>query len=148
MYVCGATVYNYPHIGNMRPVVVFDTLRRFFNYVGYDVTYVSNFTDVDDKIIKEAEKQKITEKELTEFFIREYQKTTLQIGSLLPSIMTEYIDKIIIKLVELDSAYVVDGDVFFRISKIADYGCLSKININDLLIGARIEENDKKREPP
>ena len=86
MYVCGATVYNYPHIGNMRPVVVFDTLRRFFNYVGYDETYVSNFTDVDDKIIKEAEKQKITEKELTEFFIREYQKTTLQIGSLLPSL--------------------------------------------------------------
>ena len=153
MYVCGATVYNYPHIGNMRPVVVFDTLRRFFNYVGYDVTYVSNFTDVDDKIIKEAEKQKITEKELTEFFIREYQKTTLQIGSLLPSIapkVTEYIDKIIAyvaKLVELDSAYVVDGDVFFRISKIADYGCLSKININDLLIGARIEENDKKESP-
>jgi cysteinyl-tRNA synthetase len=153
MYVCGATVYNYPHIGNMRPVVVFDTLRRFFNYVGYDVTYVSNFTDVDDKIIKEAEKQKITEKELTEFFIREYQKTTLQIGSLLPSLapkVTEYIDKIIAyvaKLVELDAAYVVEGDVFFRISKITDYGCLSKININDLLVGARVEENDKKESP-
>lgn len=153
MYVCGATVYNYPHIGNMRPVVVFDTLRRFFNYVGYDVTYVSNFTDVDDKIIKEAEKQKKTEKELTEFFIGEYQKTTRKIGSLLPTIapkVTEYIDKIIAyvaKLVELDAAYVVDGDVFFRISKISDYGCLSKINIKDLLIGARIEENDKKESP-
>jgi len=137
----------------MRPVVVFDTLRRFFNYVGYDVTYVSNFTDVDDKIIKEAEKQKITEKELTEFFIREYQKTTLQIGSLLPSLapkVTEYIDKIIAyvaKLVELDAAYVVEGDVFFRISRITDYGCLSKININDLLVGARVEENDKKESP-
>lgn len=153
MYVCGSTVYNYPHIGNMRPVVVFDTLRRFFTYVGYDVTYVSNFTDVDDKIIKEAEKQKKTEKELTEFFIREYQKTTLQIGSLLPSLapkVTEYIDKIIAyvaKLVELDAAYVVEGDVFFRISKITDYGCLSKININDLLVGARVEENDKKKSP-
>lgn len=153
MYVCGATVYNYPHIGNMRPVVVFDTLRRFFTYVGYDVTYVSNFTDVDDKIIKEAEKQKKSEKELTEFYIREYQKTTLEIGSLLPTIspkVTEYIDKIIVyvaKLVELEAAYVVEGDVFFRISKIKDYGCLSKININDLLVGARIEENDKKESP-
>ncbi len=153
MYICGATVYNYPHIGNMRPVVVFDTLRRFFTYIGYDVTYVSNFTDVDDKIIKEAEKQNKTEKELTEFYIREYQKITQQIGSFLPTIaprVTEYIDKIIAyvaKLVELGAAYVVEGDVFFRISKINDYGCLSKININDLLVGARIEENDKKESP-
>ena len=153
IYVCGPTVYGNPHIGNMRPVVVFDVLRRLFEYLGFKVVFVSNFTDVDDKIIKEAEKQKKTEKELTEFFIREYQKTTLQIGSLLPSLapkVTEYIDKIIAyvaKLVELDAAYVVEGDVFFRISKITDYGCLSKININDLLVGARVEENDKKESP-
>jgi cysteinyl-tRNA synthetase len=153
MYVCGPTVYNFPHIGNMRPVVVFDTLRRFLNYVGFEVTYVSNFTDVDDKIIKEAEKQGKTEKELTEFFIGEFQKTTLQIGSELPNIapkVTEYLPKIIdyvARLVELGAAYVVDGDVFFRISKISDYGCLSKINIDDLLVGARIEENNKKESP-
>ena len=67
MYVCGPTVYNYPHIGNMRPVVVFDTLRRFFEYIGYKVTYVSNFTDVDDKIINEAVKQQKTEKEIAEY---------------------------------------------------------------------------------
>ena len=138
MYVCGPTVYNFPHIGNMRPVVVFDTLRRFLNYVGFEVTYVSNFTDVDDKIIKEAEKLGKTEKELTEFFIGEFQKTTLQIGSELPNIaqkVTEYLPKIIddvARLVELGAAYVVDGDVFFRISIISDYGCLSKINIDDI----------------
>ena len=76
MYVCGPTVYNYPHIGNMRPVVVFDTLRRFLGYVGYKVTYVSNFTDVDDKIIKAAQKEGKTEKELTEFYIQEFLRVT------------------------------------------------------------------------
>ena len=76
MYVCGPTVYNYPHIGNMRPVVVFDTLRRFLRYVGYKVTYVSNFTDVDDKIIKAAQKEQKSEKELTEFYIGEFLKVS------------------------------------------------------------------------
>ena len=75
MYVCGPTVYNYPHIGNMRPVVVFDTLRRFLTYVGYKVTYVSNFTDVDDKIIKAAKQEGKSEKELTDFYIAEFEKT-------------------------------------------------------------------------
>ena len=153
MYVCGPTVYNYPHIGNMRPVVVFDTLRRFLDYVGYDVTYVSNFTDVDDKIIKEAQKEEKTEKELTEFYINEFKKVTKLIGSELPTItpkVTEYIQKIIdyvSELVKLDAAYVVDGDVYFRVSKILDYGALSGINVNDLLVGARIEENSKKESP-
>ena len=153
MYVCGPTVYNYPHIGNMRPVVVFDTLRRFLDYLGYDVTYVSNFTDVDDKIIKEAQKEEKTEKELTEFYINEFKKVTKLIGSELPTItpkVTEYIQKIIdyvSELVKLDAAYVVDGDVYFRVSKILDYGALSGINVNDLLVGARIEENSKKESP-
>ena len=98
MYVCGPTVYNYPHIGNMRPVVVFDTLRRFLTYIGYKVTYVSNFTDVDDKIIKAALAESKSEKELTEFYINEFKKTTEAIGSLLPTItpkVTEYIPAII-----------------------------------------------------
>ena len=98
MYVCGPTVYNYPHIGNMRPVVVFDTLRRFLSYVGYKVTYVSNFTDVDDKIIKAAQKEGKTEKELTEFYIQEFLKVTKALGSDKPNItpkVTEYIPKII-----------------------------------------------------
>ncbi len=153
MYVCGPTVYNYPHIGNMRPVVVFDVLRKFFTYVGYKVTYVSNFTDVDDKIIKEAKKENKTEKELTEFYIGEFKKATQAIGSNIPSItpkVTEYIQKIIEyvdNLVKIGAAYVVDGDVYFRVNKIKDYGSLSGINIDDLIVGARIEENSQKESP-
>ena len=153
MYVCGPTVYNYPHIGNMRPVVVFDTLRRFLSYVGFDVTYVSNFTDVDDKIIKAAQNEGKSEKELTEFYIKEFKNVTRLIGSDIPTItpkVTEYIQKIIdyvAKLVELGAAYVVDGDVYFRVSKIKDYGALSGINTEDLIAGARVEENSKKESP-
>ena len=153
MYVCGPTVYNYPHIGNMRPVVVFDVLRKFLTYVGYKVTYVSNFTDVDDKIIKEAKKENKTEKELTEFYIQEFKKATRAIGSDIPSItpkVTEYINKIISyvdNLVKIGAAYVIDGDVYFRVNKIKDYGSLSGINIDDLIVGARIEENSQKESP-
>ena len=153
MYVCGPTVYNYPHIGNMRPVVVFDILRRFLTYVGYDVTYVSNFTDVDDKIIKAAAAEGKSEKDLTDFYIEQFKKTTQAIGSQIPSItprVTEYIQAIIqyiAKLVELDAAYVVNGDVYFRVSKIKDYGALSGINTDDLIAGARIEENSAKESP-
>lgn len=153
MYVCGPTVYNYPHIGNMRPVVVFDILRRFFTYIGYQVTYVSNFTDVDDKIIKAAKEKGISEKELTTFFIDEFKKTTNAIGSMVPNItpkVTEYIDAIIAyidNLVKIGAAYVVNGDVYFRVSKIKDYGALSGINIDDLVVGARIEENSAKESP-
>ena len=153
MYVCGPTVYNIPHIGNMRPVVTFDTLRRFFEYIGYKVTYVSNFTDVDDKIINQAKIEGKSEKELTEYYISEFKKTIHAIGSLDPHItpkVTEYIEKIITyidNLTKLDAAYVVDGDVYFRVSKIKDYGSLSNINVEDLIVGARIEENIKKESP-
>ncbi len=153
MYVCGPTVYNYPHIGNMRPVVVFDVLRKFLTYVGYKVTYVSNFTDVDDKIIKEAKKENKTEKELTEFYIQEFKKATLAIGSDIPTItpkVTEYIQKIIEyvdNLVKIGAAYEVSGDVYFRVNKIKDYGALSGINVEDLVVGARIEENSQKESP-
>ena len=153
MYVCGPTVYNYPHIGNMRPVVVFDVLRRFFSYIGYEVTYVSNFTDVDDKIIKEANKEGKSEKELTEFFINEFKKSTLAIGSQIPNVtpkVTEYVNHIIKyvdNLVKIGAAYVVDGDVYFRVNKIKDYGALSGINLDDLIVGARIEENSQKESP-
>ena len=153
MYVCGPTVYNYPHIGNMRPVVVFDTLRRFLTYVGYDVTYVSNFTDVDDKIIKAAKAEGKSEKELTEYYIEQFKNVTRLIGSDIPSItpkVTEYIQKIIDyvdRLVKLGAAYVVNGDVYFRVSKIKDYGALSGINTEDLIAGARIEENVNKESP-
>ena len=153
MYVCGPTVYNYPHIGNMRPVVVFDTLRRFLTYIGYEVTYVSNYTDVDDKIIKAAKQEGKSEKELTDFYIQEFEKTLKGIGSQVPNItprVTEYMDKIIAyvdNLVKIGAAYVVDGDVYFRVEKIKDYGALSGINVEDLRVGARIEENTQKESP-
>ena len=153
MYVCGPTVYNYPHIGNMRPVVVFDTLRRFLTYLGYDVTYVSNYTDVDDKIIKAAKQEGKSEKELTDFYIKEFEKTVKGIGSQIPSItprVTEYIDKIIAyidNLVKIGAAYEKDGDVYFRVEKIKDYGALSGINVEDLRVGARVEENSQKESP-
>ena len=153
MYVCGPTVYNYPHIGNMRPVVVFDTLRRFLTYVGYDVTYVSNYTDVDDKIIKAAKQEGKSEKELTDFYIAEFEKTVKGIGSQVPTItprVTEYMDKIIVyidNLVKIGAAYERDGDVYFRVEKIKDYGKLSGINVDDLRVGARIEENTQKESP-
>lgn len=153
MYVCGPTVYNYPHIGNMRPVVIFDTLRRFLTYVGYDVTYVSNFTDVDDKIIKAAKEKGISEKELSEFFTEVFKQNTKDIGSMIPNItpkVTEYIEaiiKYIDNLVKIGAAYEVDGDVYFRVSKIKDYGALSGINTEDLIAGARVEENSKKESP-
>lgn len=153
MYVCGPTVYGYPHIGNMRPVVVFDTLRRFLTYIGYDVTYVSNFTDVDDKIIKSAQAEGKSEKELTDFYISAFKDATQKIGSMIPNItprVTEYIEAIIRyveNLIKLGAAYEVNGDVYFRVSKILDYGSLSGINIDDLKVGARIEENSQKESP-
>ena len=153
MYVCGPTVYNYPHIGNMRPVVTFDTLRNFLEYVGYKVTYVSNFTDVDDKIINAAKEQGLSEKELTDFYISAFKETIHALGSRDPDITprpTEYMDKIIAYIEDLEraeAAYNVNGDVYFRVSKIPHYGALSGINVEDLLVGARIEENKDKESP-
>ena len=153
MYVCGPTVYNHAHIGNMRPVVVFDTLRRFLNYAGYEVTYVSNYTDVDDKIIKAAKLENKTEKELTDFYIAAYEQAIKDIGAMSPNIkprVTDYINQIITyieNLVNTGAAYTINGDVYFRVNKIKDYGALSGINIDDLLVGARIEENTLKESP-
>lgn len=153
MYVCGPTVYDYVHIGNMRPVVVFDTLRRFLSYVGYEVTYVSNYTDVDDKIILKAQKTGKTEKEITDFYIDEFEKDVRLIHSKLPNItprVTEYMPQIISfidELVKKDAAYIVDDDVYFKVSADPKYGVLSNTNTEDLLVGARIDENMKKQSP-
>ncbi len=153
MYVCGPTVYNYPHIGNMRPVVTFDTVRRFFEYIGYKVTYVSNFTDVDDKIIAKAKEEHKSEKELTDYFIEEFKKTIHSLGSKDPNItprVTEYMSEIIRyidNLVKVGAAYNVNGNVYFRVSQDEDYGCLSGITPEQLLVGARIEANSEKESP-
>ena len=153
IYVCGPTVYNFPHIGNIRPVVFFDTLRKFLEAVGYKVTYISNFTDVDDKIINKAQEEKITEKELTDYYINEYLKTLddfhVKRASENPRV-SEYMDQIITyinELVEKGSAYVNDGEVFFDVLSDKKYGELSKINLDDLINGARIDVNEKKKSP-
>ena len=153
MYVCGSTVYDSPHIGNLRPMIVFDVLRRLFIYNGYKVTYVSNYTDVDDKIINKAIKENIDEMSVANRYINEINEIIKNINNL-PATknprVTEYMDKIINyidNLVKSNHAYVLDGDVYFRIKSINDYGELSKINIDQLNIGARIEENKGKESP-
>ena len=153
IYVCGPTVYNDPHIGNMRPVVFFDTFRKFLEEVGYSVKYVSNYTDVDDKIIKKAIEEKKTEKEITTFYIAEYEKCLedLNVAKAYENPkVTDYMNSIISYingLVEKGAAYVNDGEVFFNVSQDEKYGELSKINIEDLISGARIEQNSKKQNP-
>ena len=153
MYVCGPTVYNDVHIGNVRPVVVFDTLRRVFEALGYEVKYVSNYTDVDDKIINEANKRGISEKELTDEMIEAYNLIRHQLNAqdlyATPRVtmtMNEIIE-FIQGLIDKDFAYEIDGDVYFKTSALKDYGSLSNQNIEDLKVGARIEENDKKQSP-
>lgn len=153
MYVCGPTVYDNVHIGNVRPVVVFDTLRRTFEELGYKVKYVSNYTDVDDKIIKRSNELHVSEKELTDEMIAAYNDIRHKLNAAdlykTPRV-TETMDEIIgfiDKMVDNGSAYQKDGDVYFRTSSVKDYGSLSNQNIDDLQVGARIEENDLKESP-
>ena len=153
MYVCGPTVYNYPHIGNARPIVVFDTLRRTFQAIGYNVKMVSNYTDVDDKIIKVAKECGVSEAEITEKFIDAYNHDRLSLHAAMPDAaprVTETMDAIIafIKLlVDKGHAYEMEGDVYFRVNSVESYGKLSNQQIEDLLVGARIDENSKKENP-
>lgn len=153
MYCCGPTVYGDAHVGNIRPAIVFDTLRRFFEAIGYDVKFVSNFTDVDDKIIKKALDEGLSESVITERYIAAYKDVLTKLN-IKPHYenprVTQYMDSIIsyIKdLIDEGAAYEIDGDVFFRISSIKDYGELSNIKKDDLVVGARIEENSKKESP-
>ena len=154
IYVCGPTVYNDPHIGNMRPVIVFDAWRRLFKGLGYEVTFVSNYTDVDDKIINRAKELGIKESELTESIIGEFRRLVDEVGALQPDEtprptvymgqMIQYIDE----LVSNGTAYVAgNGDVYFSVESVADYGALSGNTPESLNAGARIEVNDGKRSP-
>ncbi|QMS85326.1 cysteine--tRNA ligase [Candidatus Xianfuyuplasma coldseepsis] len=153
MYICGPTVYNYIHIGNARPVIFFDTVRRYFEHRDFEVTFASNFTDVDDKIITKAIELETTEQELAEKFITAFLNDVEKVGSMTDYIkprVTDYMDKIIVyiqTLIDKGYAYKSEGDVYFRVGKIDDYGQLSNRNIDDLISGARIEVNDKKENP-
>lgn len=153
MYVCGPTVYNYPHIGNARPIVVFDTLKKALKAQGYDVTYVSNYTDVDDKIINAAIENNCSESDITEKYIEAYNQTRKDLNADLPDTaprVTQTMDHIIDfidQLVQKGAAYEKDGDVYFRVESDPTYGELSHQKIEDLMVGARIDENEKKENP-
>ena len=153
MYVCGPTVYDYAHVGNMCPVIIFDMVYRYFKYAGYDVTYASNFTDVDDKIIKAAIEQCVTEKELTDKFIKIYLEDVKALNCLdidyRPRV-TECMDDIIEfiqGLLDKGYAYQSGDDVYFRVSMIPEYGEISKQILDDLDAGSRIEVADAKESP-
>ncbi len=153
IYVCGPTVYNYIHIGNTRPVIFFDTVVRFFKYLGFKVTYVSNYTDIDDKIINRAKEEHITEEQVTEKYILAFEKTCERLNCLrldfnprVTENMSGIIDFIQL-LVSKDGAYEVDGDVYFDVAKDPDYGILSGQSIENMLNGVRIDPNLRKRNP-
>ena len=158
MYVCGPTVYDYMHIGNARPLVVFDTFRRYVRYRGYDITYVVNFTDVDDKIINKSIEENITTKEVTERYIKAYMEDAhdlnLDEANTIHPRATEVMDEIIefvAGLIEKGAAYESDGDVYFRVEKADNYGKLSGKNLEDLVHGAsnRLDNNQaSKKESP
>lgn len=153
MYVCGPTVYNYVHIGNMRPVITFDMVYKYLKYLGYDVKYASNYTDINPKITKAAETLGITEREVADKFIKAYEEDLKNYNcsniDYRPRVIN-YLDDIfnfISKLIEKDYAYVADGDVYFRVSKIKDYGILSNQSIEELISGSRVDIDEKKENP-
>jgi len=153
MYVCGPTVYNYVHIGNMRPVITFDMVYNYFKYLGYDVKYASNFTDINEKISIAAKELGITEREVADKFIKAYMDDVYSYGcgdiDYRPRVIDhlEDIFNFIQKLIDADYAYEVDGDVYFRVEKVKDYGILSGQDINELRNGVRKEIDSKKESP-
>ena len=154
MYNCGPTVYDYIHVGNARPLVIFDTLRRFFIYKGYDVKFTVNFTDVDDKIIAKAKAENTNLNTITERYIEAFMEDAeglnLNEYETINPRATSYIQEMITfiqGLMELDAAYNVDGNVYFNIDAAKDYGKLSKKNIDDLISGSRVEISEEKNNP-
>ncbi len=153
MYVCGPTVYNYIHIGNGRPAIFFDVVRRYLESQGYQVNYVSNFTDVDDKILRKAEEMQKTMQEVTNTFIQAFFEDTQALGIKAATIhpkVTENIPEIIAFIEDLVAkgfAYPSGGDVYFRTSQFTEYGKLSQQNLNELQYGIRIEVDERKEHP-
>ena len=153
LYVCGPTVYNYIHLGNARPVVVFDTLARYFQYKGYEVDFVQNFTDVDDKIIARANEEGLSTEEITKKYIQAFSEDIEDLNTLKnikrPKV-TENIPEIIEvikKLIENGYAYEKDGNVFFDVRKYNDYGKLSNQKIDELESGVRVDIIGNKNDP-
>ncbi|BCR35393.1 cysteine--tRNA ligase [Mariniplasma anaerobium] len=153
MYVCGPTVYGDIHLGNARPVIFFDVVKRYLTYLGYDVHFVSNITDIDDKIIEKAKALKISEKELTDDYTKRFIDMTLSLGSVLPDELpkatnfVEFMITYIKELVEQGSAYQTSSGVYFRVLSVKDYGILSKQNMDELNEGVRIDLDQEKENP-
>ncbi|MFA5073444.1 MAG: cysteine--tRNA ligase [Nitrospirota bacterium] len=153
MYACGVTAYDYSHLGHARGAVAFDLIRRYFKRKGFIVTYVRNFTDVDDKIIKRAQEEGISANDVARKYICAYQEDMDRLGVARADIepkATEHIHEmieIIKRLIEKGHAYTIDGDVYFRVSSFAGYGKLSKRNLDDLKAGARVEIDERKADP-
>jgi len=153
IYACGPTVYNFFHIGNARPFIVFDVLRRYMEYRGYEVTFVQNFTDIDDKMIRRANEEGITVKEVADKYIAEYYKDAQALG-IRPATVhpraTEHMPQIIRlieRLVEKGLAYESRGDVYYRVKAFPRYGCLCGQNLEDLESGARVSVDEIKEDP-
>lgn len=150
MYVCGSTTYNHMHIGNTRPIVFFDTVARFFRYMGYNVKHVSNFTDIDDKIIKKAKEEGVDEKTISERYITSILEDN-KLMNCLPHYRNPRVTQTIPQIISFiqlllnnGGAYVIDGDVYFDVDKVQNYGAISGQTKENLLVGARISENEKK----
>jgi cysteinyl-tRNA synthetase len=153
IYVCGITVYDICHVGHARSAIVFDVITRYLQYRGFDVTYVKNYTDVDDKIIAKANAEGATIGEIAERYIRAHDRDMDDLGVARPSVAPKATDHIggmiqlVRTLLEKDLAYVSDGDVYYRVDKFQDYGKLSGRSLEDMMAGARVEVGDKKRNP-
>jgi len=153
MYVCGVTVYDYSHIGHARSAIVFDVIRRYLAFKGYRVTFVKNYTDVDDRIIRRANEAGVSPREFAERYVAAEREDMAALGVLAPDVdprATEHVSEmleLIERLVASGHAYPVDGDVYFEIRRFPPYGRLSGKNLDELLAGARVEVDERKREP-
>jgi len=153
MYVCGVTVYDHAHIGHARAAVIFDVIYRYLKYLGYTVTYVRNFTDVDDKIINRAITEGTSCEEIAERYIKEYTDDMKALGNEFPThepLATKHVEdmiKTIQVLIERGYAYELDGDVYFEVGKCSQYGILSKKNMDEQMAGARVETDERKKDP-
>jgi cysteinyl-tRNA synthetase len=153
IYVCGITAYDVCHVGHARSAVVFDVITRYLRYRGYDVTYVKNFTDIDDKIIDKAGREQKGIAEIADLYIREHDEDMGALGVARPTFTpraTDHIDgmiRLVTTLLEKGLAYPMDGDVYYSVERFPGYGKLSGRNLDDMLAGARVDVNDKKRNP-
>ncbi|MCH3913832.1 MAG: class I tRNA ligase family protein [Acidaminococcaceae bacterium] len=153
IYVCGVTPYNDPHVGNARPFVTWDVIRRFLEHEGYDVTHVQNFTDIDDKIINKANEEGVTWDVICNRYIDAYfevmDKLNVKRAHIYPRVSEHIPDiiKTVQNLIDNGYGYVVDGDVYYRVKKFKYYGELSGRNLDDMMAGARVDVDDRKENP-